>query len=54
MSLLFLAETLRELDRHAEARATLQAAIDAPVAPDWVPEDTRFQTQARKMLATLK
>jgi tetratricopeptide (TPR) repeat protein len=51
ISLLFLAETLIELDRKAEARATLQAALDAPPDPDWLPEDTRFKAQARQLLA---
>lgn len=54
ISLLFLGETLVELGRKAEARATLQAALDAPNAPDWVPEDTRFKVQARQLLSRLK
>ncbi len=54
ISLLFLAETLIALDKKAEARTTLQAALDAPADPDWVPEDTRFKAQARQMLSTLK
>ncbi len=54
ISLLFLAETLAELGKRSEARAALQAAIDAPNDPDWGPEDTRFKTQARQMLTTLK
>ncbi len=54
MSLLFLAETVAALERPAEARALLQAAIAAPVDPDWVPEDTRFQARARQLLATMK
>ena len=53
ISLLFLAETLIELDRKTEARATLDAAIAAPVDPAWIPEDTRFKAQARRLLATL-
>ena len=54
ISLLFLAETLVDLDRRAEARATLQAALDAPADPDWLPEDTRFKAQARQLLSTMK
>jgi tetratricopeptide (TPR) repeat protein len=53
ISLLFLAETLIELDQTAEARATLEAAIAAPLDPEWTPEDTRFKAEARKLLATL-
>ena len=51
---LFLAETLIELDRDAEAREQLKAAIDAPVDPEWEPEDRRFRQQARELLAKLK
>ena len=54
ITLLFLADTLIALDRRPEARATLQAAIDAPADPDWLPEDTRFKAQARQLLTTLK
>jgi tetratricopeptide (TPR) repeat protein len=54
ISLLFLAETLIELDRRTEARATLQAAIDATPDPEWAPEDARFKAQARTLLATLR
>lgn len=54
ISLLFLAETLIELDRTAEAKRTLEAAIAAPNAPDWVPEDTRFKAQAQRLLTTLR
>ncbi len=54
ISLLFLAETLLELNRRSEARATLQAALDAPLDPDWVPEDTRFKAQARQLLSSIK
>ena len=54
LSLLFLAETLLELDRRTEARATLQALLDAPADPDWLPEDTRFKAQARQLLSTMK
>ncbi len=54
ISLIFLAETLRELGKTAEARTTLQTAIEAPADPDWAPEDARFKTQARQLLAALK
>ena len=53
ISLLFLAETLLDLDRKAEARAALQSAIDAAPDPEWAPEDARFKAQARKLLASL-
>jgi tetratricopeptide (TPR) repeat protein len=47
---LFLAETLIDLNRKDEARKELQAAIDAPPDPDWIPEDRRFREQARQLL----
>lgn len=50
---LFLAETLIALDREAEARKQLEAAIAAPVDPEWAPEDRVFRAEAKKLLATL-
>jgi len=47
----FLAETLTALDRRDEARAELQKVIDAPVDPDWAPEDREFKEKARRLLA---
>ena len=47
----FLAETLFELDRDADASAELQRVIDAPIDPDWAPEDREFKTSARERLA---
>jgi hypothetical protein len=51
---LFLAETLMALDRDADARAELEAAIAAPLDPAWTPEDRHFKQQARRLLATLR
>jgi tetratricopeptide (TPR) repeat protein len=53
-SLYFLAETLIDLDRDAEARETLQKVLDAPLDPDWTPEDKEFKQQAERLLKTLK
>lgn len=53
ISLLFLAETLMELNRSAEARQMLQQALDSPPDPDWIPEDARFKQQAKTLLAKL-
>jgi tetratricopeptide (TPR) repeat protein len=50
----FLAETLIDVGRTADARAELQEVIDGPVDPDWAPEDREFKEKAKKMLATLK
>ena len=51
---LFLAETLIDLDRKAEARKALEAAVAAPDDPDWAPEDRGFREQAKRLLASLK
>ena len=51
---LFLAETLIELDRPAEARKELEAALAAPNDPEWAPEDRRFKEQAKALLAKLR
>jgi tetratricopeptide (TPR) repeat protein len=53
ISRLFLAETLEDLGRVAEARKEAQAAIDAPFDPNWTPEDRRFKEQAKRLLQRL-
>jgi hypothetical protein len=50
----FLAETLLDMGRKTEARAELQAVIDAPVEPAWAPEDREFKEKARQLLATIR
>jgi tetratricopeptide (TPR) repeat protein len=47
----FLAETLFALDRDAEARDELKKLLDAPIDPDWGPEDREFKQKARDLLA---
>ena len=49
-SLFFLAETLIELKKKDEARATLQKLLEAPVDPEWAPEDREFK-QGEQLLA---
>jgi tetratricopeptide (TPR) repeat protein len=46
----FLAETLFELNRKADAIAELQRVIDGPVNPEWEPEDREFKQQAAERL----
>ena len=46
----FLAETLDDMGRRDDARRELQRVIDAPLDPEWAPEDRRFKEQARRML----
>src|ERR1051325_2418418 len=50
----FLAETLMDMDRKGDARAELQAVIDAPLDPDWTPEDRDFKDKARRLMASIK
>jgi tetratricopeptide (TPR) repeat protein len=46
----FLAETLFELDRDAEAIQELQKVIDAPLDPDFGPEDKEYKQKASDLL----
>jgi uncharacterized membrane protein len=52
-SLYFLAETLIDLGKKPEARATLEKLLAAPVDPDWAPEDRDFKNQGRRLLEKL-
>ena len=54
ISHLFLAETLADLGRKDEARQECQAAIDAPIDPNWAPEDKRFKEQAKQLLEKIR
>jgi hypothetical protein len=49
----FLAETLLDAGRRDEGRAELQRVLDAPIDPDWAPEDREFKEKARARLASL-
>ena len=53
-SLYFLAETLIDMGRKAEAGATLGKLLAAPVDPDWAPEDRDFKMQAQRLMQTLR
>jgi tetratricopeptide (TPR) repeat protein len=50
ISHLFLAETLFELDRDAEAVQELRKVIDAPLHPDFAPEDKEYKQKAAELL----
>lgn len=54
ISLYFLAELLVDQRRTAEARATLQRVIDAPLSAEWAPEDRDYKQKATALLATLR
>ncbi|HEV8210638.1 MAG TPA: TRAP transporter TatT component family protein [Vicinamibacterales bacterium] len=46
----FLGELLDDEGRKDEARAEFQRVIDAPVNPNWTPEDQEFKEKARRAL----
>ena len=50
----FLAETLIDMGRKADARAELQKVLDAPIDPEWSAEDREFKDKAQRLLPTLK
>jgi hypothetical protein len=50
----FLAETLLDMDRRAEAVAELERVLQAPIDPDWAPEDREFKAMAQRLLNTLR
>jgi tetratricopeptide (TPR) repeat protein len=49
----FLAEVLLDDDRKAEAREELQRVLDAPLDPEWTPEDREFKEKASRLLASI-
>ena len=49
----FLAEVLLDEGRKDEARTELQKVLDAPLRPDWVPEDRDFKDKAERLLKSL-
>ena len=54
ISHIFLAETLEDMGRKDDARREAQAALDAPIDPDWMPEDRRFKEQAKRLIQKLR
>jgi tetratricopeptide (TPR) repeat protein len=54
ISLFFLAETLLDENKKDEARAALHKAIDAPLDPNWGPEDRDYKQKAKTLLASLR
>jgi tetratricopeptide (TPR) repeat protein len=49
----FLAELYADDGRVADARAELQRVLDAPIDPEWAPEDQEWKIKARQLLTTL-
>lgn len=50
----FLAEVLLDDKRKDQARTELQKVLDAPLDPDWAPEDQEFKEKARQLLVRIK
>lgn len=50
----FLAETLLDMDRRAEAVAELERVLELPLDPEWMPEDREFKVKAQRLLNTLR
>jgi len=50
----FLAELFIDDGRKADARVELQKVLDAPLDPQWTPEDREFKAKTQKLLASLK
>ena len=51
---LFLAETLIDEGQREAAREQLEAAVAAPLDPEWAPEDLRFKQQAEALLKKIR
>jgi tetratricopeptide (TPR) repeat protein len=52
-TLYFLAEVLLERNKRGEAREMLQRCVDAPLDPEWAPEDRDFKRKAAARIAGL-
>jgi tetratricopeptide (TPR) repeat protein len=50
----FLAETYLDMDRPEEARREAQVVLDAPLDPEWTPEDREFKQKAAELLKRIK
>lgn len=48
----FLAETLLEMGRDAEARRELELVVTLPHDPEWIPEEREFKEKAGRLLET--
>ncbi|CAN5856723.1 hypothetical protein BH18ACI5_BH18ACI5_08200 [soil metagenome] len=49
----FLAETLLDMDRKAEALAELRRVGELQPDPEWIPEDQEFKSKGQRLLTTL-
>jgi tetratricopeptide (TPR) repeat protein len=54
VTLFFLSQVVLDRGRKEEARRLLQQVLDAPLDPDWTPEDKEFKAKARADLGNAK
>ena len=50
----FLAETYLDMDKPDDARREARLVLDAPLHPDWTPEDREFKQKAKALLEKIK
>jgi hypothetical protein len=50
----FLAETYLDMGKKDDARREAQAVLDAPVHPNWAPEDREFKQKAAELLKRIR
>jgi tetratricopeptide (TPR) repeat protein len=50
----FLGETLLDMGKKAEAKTALQKVLDAPLDPEYGPEDKDWKAAAKKLLPTIR
>jgi tetratricopeptide (TPR) repeat protein len=50
----FLAETYLDMDKPEDARRAIQMVLDAPLDPDWTPEDREFKQKAKELLGRIR
>lgn len=53
-TLYFLAETLQDEGKKAEAKSLLDQVMAAPIDPEWAPEDREFKTKAERLAKELR
>jgi tetratricopeptide (TPR) repeat protein len=49
----FLAETLLDMGKKADARTALQKVLDVPIDAEWAPEDREFKQKAKALLGKI-
>jgi len=50
----FLADTYLDMERPDDARREARLVLDAPLHPDWTPEDREFKQKAKELLSRIR